>query len=295
MHGVADLQPGGKGWESVIRVRILHAKVRAAVLRRGVANRNVYDVDADGIPINQEDLTATLLTFSVVTVNAMKRVGLDLRRRIRYSESGGDIDELAAFYHTWRYIGYLSGVGEDVNPLYDVDVAHASDEAITLHLAYPDHSTAMLVSNLLHGTVHHPPLSMPLSKKVALTRAFLGGHLADQLSVPQLSRTGWCRAQLTVATFHWYRWLYELELAPLRHMLPALYGPRRRVAFRRFTDRLTARYLSSDTTASFAFHLREDLKLKGSEPDSALCPDPGHTLMLSIVVLLLLAIVSWIR
>ena len=43
----------GAGWQSAIRVRMLHSAVRVRIAdKRGV--RNLYDTAKDGIPVNQE-------------------------------------------------------------------------------------------------------------------------------------------------------------------------------------------------------------------------------------------------
>jgi hypothetical protein len=70
-----SLMPGEEGWRSTIRVRLLHGVARRRIMERlhrheaseghGMPS---YDFSADGYPINQEDLAATLASFSVVCV-----------------------------------------------------------------------------------------------------------------------------------------------------------------------------------------------------------------------------------
>ena len=59
------LFPGGEGWKSIIRVRLLHGTARRRIVESGGSKG--YDQSKDGIPINQEDLAAVLVinTFSV--------------------------------------------------------------------------------------------------------------------------------------------------------------------------------------------------------------------------------------
>jgi hypothetical protein len=52
-----NLFPGGDGWKSTIRVRLLHAVARRRILESG--GRKGYNRERDGIPINQEDLAVT--------------------------------------------------------------------------------------------------------------------------------------------------------------------------------------------------------------------------------------------
>lgn len=56
-----DLTPiTGLGWKSAIRVRFLHSHIRLRILdSKGI--RNVYSIEADGIPINQECVAQPLV------------------------------------------------------------------------------------------------------------------------------------------------------------------------------------------------------------------------------------------
>lgn len=51
---MGDMTPvTGRGWKSAIRVRMLHSQVRIRILARQ-SKLKTYDVEKDGIPINQE-------------------------------------------------------------------------------------------------------------------------------------------------------------------------------------------------------------------------------------------------
>lgn len=69
-----SLVPGEEGWKSIVRVRLLHAVARRRIMDRVHRHQAIdepgipgYDFSADGYPINQEDLAATLASFSVVS------------------------------------------------------------------------------------------------------------------------------------------------------------------------------------------------------------------------------------
>ena len=48
-----DMTPGsGRGWKSAMRVRLLHAQVRKRIMG-GKGRYNKYDVEKEGVPINQ--------------------------------------------------------------------------------------------------------------------------------------------------------------------------------------------------------------------------------------------------
>jgi len=174
IQSALSLRPGGKGWEAALRVRVLHAKVRRSLLQ---SKKRVWDVETNGIPINQEDMAATLLAFSV---NVLLGIEIIAGRPLPENEQ---VDYLAL----WRYIGWLLGVdtveteegrssnaskhsnlppidpcGErkigikDANSQEDIlfddgnSIIHsyATLESMILHLLHPKKSSRSLVSHL---------------------------------------------------------------------------------------------------------------------------------------------------
>lgn len=113
--------PGGldihaKGYNSAIRVRVMHALVR----RRLLAHPD-WNSDEWGLPINQGDSLATNVAFSMLMILGCKMLGWRF-----------DDDDIEAVLHLWRYAGYLMGDNyqllpqtkqEGVNWLYMVALA----------------------------------------------------------------------------------------------------------------------------------------------------------------------------
>jgi hypothetical protein len=95
-------EPGFKG---TLRVRLMHAMVRAGMNRRDDWNYADWDQ-----PVNQSTLAGTLLLFSLGNVLGSQALGLRFNRR-----------EKDAVYHLWRYIGYLIGVDVEVLPTSELD------------------------------------------------------------------------------------------------------------------------------------------------------------------------------
>ena len=92
------LEPYSEIWQTVLQVRVLHAKVRHALMQR--KNARQWNTAQYGIPINQEDLAATLLAFSYNALLGIEFIlGCPLSSR----------DQLD-YLHFWRYIGWLLGV-----------------------------------------------------------------------------------------------------------------------------------------------------------------------------------------
>src|SRR5262249_15444600 len=88
--------PAGRGLRAAQKVRLLHAAIRHLTLRQAG-----WDGDAWGIPVNQEDLSSTLMTFSCVVLDAFDKL------RVRYAP-----DEAEAFLHLWKVVGHYMGIDE---------------------------------------------------------------------------------------------------------------------------------------------------------------------------------------
>lgn len=89
------LSPGGAGIRDAQKVRLMHAAVRHLVLAA-----DVYDAEW-GVPVNQEDLAGTLMTFSVVVLDSIAKLGTT------FSD-----DEADAYFHCWSCVGHVLGIDE---------------------------------------------------------------------------------------------------------------------------------------------------------------------------------------
>ena len=86
-----DITPiHGESWKSIIRVRMLHAVARRRIMlkmkRRVPATGLRCPLGAsevDGLPINQEDLAATLASFSVAPLWCLNRFGFSTTHQQR--------------------------------------------------------------------------------------------------------------------------------------------------------------------------------------------------------------------
>jgi hypothetical protein len=115
-NGTKSLRPGGEAWKAALYVRFLHAKVRSALLKR--KGERQWKTSELGVPINQEDMAATLLAFAT---NALQ--GTEYIMGWPLPES-----ERRAYTHFWRYVGWLLGVETED----DIDTRTSSSSTITL-------------------------------------------------------------------------------------------------------------------------------------------------------------------
>ena len=67
-QSLPSIQPGGAGHASSIRVRLLHAAVRQKIMKLARQKPEYYDVEKNGIPINDLDCVATIGTFSATLI-----------------------------------------------------------------------------------------------------------------------------------------------------------------------------------------------------------------------------------
>ena len=97
--------PGGlalhsPGWKNILKVRLVHAHLRHRLYR---GDKRPWDQPAWGVPINQVDMAATQLLFSVTLLEHLRALGFHFTA-----------DESAALMHLWRYAGHLMGVHADL-------------------------------------------------------------------------------------------------------------------------------------------------------------------------------------
>lgn len=200
-EGISTLFAGGSGWKAALYVRILHAKVRRALLKR---ENKKWDTNRLGVPINQEDMAATLLAFSV---NALVGVEFVAGLAITPQEQ---LDYLAL----WRYIGWLLGVHTVTDEAYSVKQLRPLDPcgpgwsahgdpivhsrsilmSIIFHLMKPDESSILVANHLLKiGRSKKQDESLQEeNKRIAWfyfrslqCRRFIGDPLADALQLPR--------------------------------------------------------------------------------------------------------------
>jgi hypothetical protein len=181
------LRPGGAGVDATVRLRVVHALVRAHL-------RRTWDVEGWGEPLSVADTLATGLGgFLLVPDAALTDLGVRQRAAEREAQ-----------FALWRYVSWLMGVPEAHLP--DSLEDGAAWMACVLDLdAGPDEASPELMRALLrHGIALERFLPGPaavVSRAVshqvlgAFTRRWMGDPMADRLAVPD---------------------------GPLKHLLPAL-------------------------------------------------------------------------
>jgi hypothetical protein len=160
------LEPDGWGIRDAQKVRLMHAAVRYLIQKSGRWNSEW------GQPVNQEDMAGTLLTFSVVTIRALAKLGYTLSAR-----------EAQAYYHAWRVVGYLMGVDERLLPELVEDGEVLTDRIFQRVFAACPEGQAMTRA-LIDLLEHIIPGNLFDGLSSTLIRHLVGDATAELVAVP---------------------------------------------------------------------------------------------------------------
>ncbi|MEU1307728.1 oxygenase MpaB family protein [Streptomyces cinnamoneus] len=164
--GTGGLGPAGRGLRSAQKIRLLHA-----TMRYHISHLDDWDT-AWGLPINQEDLTGSLMSFSAVVLKGLGRLGIDL-----------PVEDRDAYFHIWRVIGHILGVEEQLNPVGFDDGAAFFDVTLRRQQRPSEAGTALTKSVLdfIREVLPGPALA---GVGPTLIRHLVGDKAADIVNVP---------------------------------------------------------------------------------------------------------------
>jgi hypothetical protein len=186
------LLPGGIGVLSAEKTRLMHAAIRHLIVHRPEAQ---WDTAAWGVPINQEDLAATLMTFSYVVIDGLDRIGVTT-----------SADEKESYLTAWREVGRLMGVVPDLLP---ANFAEAEQLTRAIEADQVLHDVPPSDPRWQDGQTMTQPLLRVLESKTlpgvpsALMRLFLPPDVAEGLGVPRRVVRDW----IVQSIVRWFGWL----------------------------------------------------------------------------------------
>ena len=167
--------PDGGAIRKIQKVRVLHASIRHLV-----ANSRRWDARAWGVPICQEDLVGTLMTFSQLVVDCLRKVG------VRVSDQ-----EAEDYLYLWRAVGEMLGVEPEAIPR-SMDGAHALAKVIRRRNHRRSEDGVAMTAALLEMHANTLPGAKFDGLTPALLRYLLGDEICDLVDVPHNAR--WERA-----------------------------------------------------------------------------------------------------
>jgi hypothetical protein len=164
-------EAGGRFIPAAQKVRLLHASIR-----RHLAQEGRWDVARLGTPICQEDMIGGQMLFSLLVLDSLERLGIQM------STEGAE-----SYFYAWRVVGAMLGVDQAHAPADLESARRFLDRYLTRHMG-PSPEGADLTRQLIElyeevvpGTFFDPIVS-------AMIRHLIGDTCADWLDVP---RSNW--------------------------------------------------------------------------------------------------------
>jgi len=165
------LESGGKGIKAIQKVRIMHSAIRHLIKKTGR-----WDEKENGIPICQEDLLGTLLTFSSVIIKGLRHLGMKITEK-----------QAADYLYFWKIVGIMLGVREDIIPK-TMEESIQLEEIIKKRHHGPSPEGVQMTRALLEFHAGLIPGQMFDNIIPALIRETVGNEIADWMEVPH---TNW--------------------------------------------------------------------------------------------------------
>lgn len=116
------------GLKECLKVRLMHAYARVSILHEGKWQEANW-----GAPLNQWDMIATNLGFSIIFLDGLRKSGLKITEK-----------EIEGLFHFWKYVGYLLGIpasylptteNEAIRAIYSWTITQAPADEDTISLA----------------------------------------------------------------------------------------------------------------------------------------------------------------
>ncbi|KAI0137265.1 tat pathway signal sequence [Xylariales sp. AK1849] len=168
---LTSIQPGGEGFISSVRVRLLHASVRQRIVKLAKSNPEYFNIEEYGIPVNDLDCIGTINTFSATLVwLGFPRQGIWLRQQ-----------EIVDYLALWRYIAYLMGTPHAW--LATPETAKAMMESLLASEIKPTNKSRTLANNIITGFEGLPPTYASRGFLNAETYWLNGSELSQELGI----------------------------------------------------------------------------------------------------------------
>jgi uncharacterized protein (DUF2236 family) len=162
------LGPKGRGIRTVQKVRLMHAVIRHQL---GHDAQACWDDHSFGVPINQEDLAGTLLTFSFLAVDGLRKLGANI-----------SAEAAEAYFKAWCGVGKVLGVLPEMIPNNLEEAAELKALISHRQFAPSDEGREMTQALIEMLEKNSPPLMEGIP--TGLMRLFIEREVADYLGIP---------------------------------------------------------------------------------------------------------------
>ena len=164
----------GRALRTIQKVRLMHAAVRHLV-KQYPGWKSEF-----GLPVNQEDLTGTLMAFSWISLDGLRRIGVSLTQ-----------EEWDAYLHCWQIVGHQLGIRDDMIPADNSSAAELC-AAIARRQFGACPEGQLMTKALIESVQYQLPGNLFDDAPGLLIRYFLGEEHAGMLGVQKtlLERSG---------------------------------------------------------------------------------------------------------
>ncbi|KAJ4320058.1 hypothetical protein N0V84_006043 [Fusarium piperis] len=171
VEDIDAVKPGGKGYVSSVRVRLLHAAVRRRLMQLEHERPGYFDMDKWGVPINDLHSIGTISVYSVAIIYmALPRQGIHLTDQ-----------QITDYLALWRWVGYL--LGTPVDWMATPAQAKVMMESVMTSEMAPSANSRILANNILTAEARIPPLHAPRELLAAQAYQLNGDDLAGALGI----------------------------------------------------------------------------------------------------------------
>jgi hypothetical protein len=169
------LRRGAEGFSICVKVRVMHAQVRRLLKRSGK-----WSTEAWGEPINQHDMVATTMLFSIVVLDGLRKLGFHV--------SG---TEAQRYVQLWRYVGWL--LGTDFELLFATEAEGLKLADLIMKTQAPPDDDSRALTKALFESGRRGAKDERERKRAermapvafAMSRYLLGAELGDALAIPR--------------------------------------------------------------------------------------------------------------
>ncbi|KAI9170998.1 hypothetical protein HJFPF1_00477 [Paramyrothecium foliicola] len=216
VEDIGAVKPGGKGFISSVRVRLLHAAVRRRLMQLEAERPGYFDVNHLGVPINDLHSIGTISVYSVAIVYmALPRQGIYLTQQ-----------QIADYLALWRWVGHL--LGTPVDWMDTPESAKSMMESVMVSEIHPSTGSSILANNILTAEANVPPLWAPREYLVAQAYLMNGDDLSQALGIE--------KPLLRHRLLSWFQCFVLMGISYTYPFLPARVQRRRDQRFRNIAN-----------------------------------------------------------
>lgn len=176
-----------EGKVHALKTRLIHAYSRYMIKAK-----TPWSITDQGEPLNNWDMLATYLGFSLVFILGVRKLGLTITDH-----------EAKAVFHLWKYIGYLIGIPPELLP----DTEHQAIEKLYLWSKTQPEADADSIA--LAMALHQEPLIAPFPKRrwekifiqkvnLGFNYNLIGAQSCKILQLPESSFYYWVKTAIAV-------------------------------------------------------------------------------------------------